>query len=115
MAYLSPPTFRHPHRKCRLPQQDERPVIELNQKVEMGLPKPTMEIGTLRVLDDQPLHLQVLREVLESDNYQVALVSRGELGQIRGHALIRFLVSLSSEFSSFSGGIKTNLPAESHQ
>ncbi len=84
MAYLSPSTFRHPHRKCRRPQQDERPVIELNQKVEMGLPKPTIEIGTLRVLDDQPLHLQVLREVLESDSYQVALISRGELGQIRG-------------------------------
>src|SRR6266571_8256741 len=84
MAYLSPSTFRHPHRKCRRPQQDERPVIEVNQKVEMGLPKPTIEIGTLRVLDDQPLHLQVLREVLESDSYQVALVHRDEWDHLRG-------------------------------
>ena len=102
MAYLSPPTFRHPHRKCRRPQQDERPVIELNQKVEMGLPKPTMEIGTLRVLDDQPLHLQVLREALESDSYQVALVSRGEWGHLRGSQTESFSAAAPAVLLPFS-------------
>jgi Transcriptional regulatory protein, C terminal len=85
MAYKSPSSFHHLHRKCRLQQQVQRPVLELNQNVEMGpFPKPTMEIGNLPVLDDQPFHLQTLREVLESDSFQVALVHREEWDHIRG-------------------------------
>src|SRR2546427_11345893 len=41
MAYLSPPTFPHTPRKCRRPQQDERPVTAPTPKAETGLPKHT--------------------------------------------------------------------------
>ena len=85
MAYKSPPNLRHPHRKCWLPQQGQRPVIEVNQNVEMGpLPRTTKETGGLPILDDHRLYPPALREMLESDNYQVALVLRGEWDHIRG-------------------------------
>lgn len=85
MDYQSPPNFRHLHRMCRLPQRGQRPVLERNQNVEMEpLPRPSMEIGSLAVVDDRRLHLQPLREVLESDSYQVALVPWDEWGHMRG-------------------------------
>lgn len=84
MAYKSPPNLRHLHRKCWLPQQGQRPVIELNQNVEMGpLPRTTKETGGFPILDDHRLCPPALREMLESDNYQVALVLRGEWDNIR--------------------------------
>lgn len=78
------PLLRH-HRKTWLPQQDQIPVIECNQNVEMGpSPRTTREKGSLPVLDDHRPHPQALREMFESDNYQVTLVPRSEWEHIRG-------------------------------
>jgi len=83
MAYK--PSLRHLHRKCQLPQQGQRPAIERYQSVEMGpFPRVTKETGCLSVLDDHRLYPQALGEMLESDNYEVALVPRGEWVHIRG-------------------------------
>jgi hypothetical protein len=79
MACKSPPNFRHPHRKCCQPQQHQRPVVELNQIVEMGpLPRDTKETGGLPVREDHGLYPPALRVMLGSDNYQMVLVPRGE-------------------------------------
>src|SRR2546428_2200983 len=83
MAYK--PSLRHLHRKCQLPQQGQRPAIERYQSVEMGpFPRVTKETGCLSVLDDHRLYPQALGEMLESDNYEVALVPRGEWVHIQG-------------------------------
>ncbi len=85
MACKSPPNFRDLHRKCCQPQQRQRPVVELNQIVGMGpLPRDAKETGGLPVLDDHGLYPPALREMLESDNYQMVLVPRGERDRIRG-------------------------------
>jgi len=103
MEYKSPRSFRHLHRKCRLPQEGQRPVTELNQNVEMEpFPKLTMEIGNLPVLDDQPFHLQTLREVLESDSFQVALVHRDEWDHIRGSQAEPFSTATPAVLLPFS-------------
>jgi len=103
MAHNSPQSFRHLHRKCRLPQQHQTSVVELSQTVDVEpFPKSTMEIGGLPVLDDQPLHLQVLREALESDSYQVALVSRGERGHLRGSQMESFSAAAPAVLLPFS-------------
>jgi hypothetical protein len=84
MAHKSSPNLRHPHRRCWLPQQGHRPIIEQNQNVEMGsFPRTTKETGGLSILGDQPLYPRALREMLESDNYQLAVVRRGEWDHIR--------------------------------
>lgn len=104
MEYKSPPNIRHLRRKCRLPQPGQRPVIERNQNVEMGsFPRPTREIGSLAVLDDHYLQLQALREVLESDRYQVALVPREECGHIPGSQAEPFLTAAPAVLLPFSG------------
>jgi hypothetical protein len=103
MEYKSPRSFRHLHRKCPLPQEGQRPVTELNQNVEMEpFPKLTMEIGNLPALDDQPFHLQTLREVLESDSFQVALVHRDEWDQIRGSQAEPFSTAAPAVLLPFS-------------
>jgi hypothetical protein len=103
MEYKSPRSFRHLHRKCPLPQEGQRPVTELNQNVEMEpFPKLTMEIGNLPVLDDQPFHLQTLREVLESDSFQVALVHRDEWDHIRGSQAEPFSTAAPAVLLPFS-------------
>src|SRR5438128_10121934 len=83
MAYK--PSLRHLHRKCQLPQQGQRPAIERYQSVELGpFPRVTKETGCLSVLDDHRLYPQALGEMLEADNYEVALVPRGEGVHIGG-------------------------------
>jgi DNA-binding winged helix-turn-helix (wHTH) protein len=85
MACKSPPNLRHLYRKCWLPQQRQRAVIELNQNVEIEpFPRITKETGGLPLLDDHRLSPPALREMLESDNYQVVLVPQGEWAHIRG-------------------------------
>jgi hypothetical protein len=62
----------------QLPQQSQRPLIERNQNLETGLfPGTTREMGNDPLLGDHRLYFQTLREMLESDDYQVALVPRG--------------------------------------
>jgi len=83
MAYKL--SLRHLHRKCRLSQQGQRPAIERCQSVEMGpFPRVTKETERLSVLDDHRLYPPTLGKMLESDNYEVALVPRGEWVHIRG-------------------------------
>jgi transcriptional regulator len=102
MEYKSPRNFRHLHRQCRLPQLGQTPVIEFNQNVEMGpFPRPTMETGSLSVLNGHRLQLQTLREVLESDSYQVALVPR-DGGHIRGSQAEPLLAAAPAVLFSFS-------------
>src|SRR5207247_8909013 len=48
------------------------------------LPIVTKETVSPSLLDDHRLYTQSLREILESDNYEVALVPRGEWVHIRG-------------------------------
>ena len=76
MAYKDPLNLQ-------LPQQSQRPLIERNQNLETGLfPGTTREIGNPPVLGGHRLYFQALREMLESDDYQVALVPRGRRGLI---------------------------------
>lgn len=78
-------TLLHHHRRTWLPQQDHIPVLECNQNVEMeAFPRTTREKGSLPVLDGHRPPPQALREIFESDNYQVALVPRGEWDHLRG-------------------------------
>lgn len=55
----------------QLPQQSGGSLTERNGNLETGLIRRTTVLG------DRRLYFQTLREMLESDNYQVALVRRG--------------------------------------
>jgi DNA-binding winged helix-turn-helix (wHTH) protein len=103
MADKSPLNLDHLQGKTWLPQPGQRPVIERNPNVGMGpFPRPTMEIGSLPPLDDRRLHFQALREVLESDSYQVALVPRDEWGHIRGSQAKPVFTAASAVLLPFS-------------
>ena len=85
MSRKSPLNLRQLHRKCWRPQEGQRQVIELDQNVEIGpFPRIANETGGLPVVDDHLLYSPALREMLESDNYQVALVPRGRWDLIPG-------------------------------
>ena len=77
MAYKDPLNLH-------LPPQGQGPFIEPNNKVELGPLRATAEVATPPAFVDHHLYFQALREMLESDNYQIALVPRGELHLIRG-------------------------------
>ena len=84
MAFDNPPNLRHLHRRYWLPQQCQRPVIEPNQGAEMRpLPQTTKEAGSPSVFDDHGQYPSDLRDILESDKYQVALILRGEWDHFR--------------------------------
>jgi len=84
MACKSPPNLTHLRRIRWLPQPDDRPDVELNLNLEMGLfPGNAKETESLPVLDEHRLYPPALQEMLESDDYQVALVPRGEWAHIR--------------------------------
>jgi len=101
MAYK--PSLRHLHRKCRLSQQGQRPAIERYQSVEMGpFPRVTKETGCLSVLGDHRLYPPALGEMLESDNYEVALVPRGEWVHIRGSQVEPFSTAPRAVLLPFS-------------
>jgi DNA-binding winged helix-turn-helix (wHTH) protein len=85
VAYKDRLNLQHRQGKTWLPQQDQRAVLEPNQNVEMGLlPECTTEIESLPAFDDHRLHFQALREILESDTYQVALIPRDKWDLLRG-------------------------------
>ncbi len=78
MAYRDPLNLQ-------LPQQSQRPLIERDQNLETRLfPRTTRGVGSSPVLGDHRLYFQALQEMLESDNYQVALVPRGRWDLIPG-------------------------------
>lgn len=85
MTCKSPPNFRHLLQEYSLPQQHQRLRIEINHGAEMGpSPRTTEEAAGLPVLDDHRQYSPAIWEMLESDNYQVALVPRAEWNYIRG-------------------------------
>ena len=101
MAYK--PSLRRLHRKCLLPQQGQRPAIERYQSVEMGpFPRVTKEMGCLSVLGENRLYPPALGEMLESDNYEVALVPRGEWVHIRGSQVEPFSTEAPAILLPFS-------------
>ena len=62
----------------QLPQHGEGSLTERNRSLETELIRRTAgEVGSSLALGDHRLYFQTLREMLESDNYQVALVPRG--------------------------------------
>jgi Transcriptional regulatory protein, C terminal len=67
----------------QLPRQNQRPLIERNQSLETGqFPRTTRGVENSPVLGDPRLYFQALREMLESDVYQVALVPRESWGLV---------------------------------
>jgi hypothetical protein len=86
VIYRSPPHVHH----LRPPQQGQIPVIELDQRLGIGPLSTATKEQALPVGKDLSLRLPVLREMLESDNYQVALVPRGERDYIRGSRMRTF-------------------------
>jgi hypothetical protein len=103
MSRKSPLNLRHLHRKCWRPQEGQRQVIELDQNVEIGpFPRIANETGGLPVVDDHLLYSPALREMLESDNYQVALVPRGEWDHIRGSQVALFSAAAPPVLLPFS-------------
>ena len=62
----------------QLPQHGERSLTARNRSLETELIGRTAgKAGSTPALGDHRLYFQTLREMLESDNYQVALVPRG--------------------------------------
>lgn len=85
MAYKNQPNLRDLDIKCWLPPRGQTAVVELDEPVEMGpFPRTTEESGRLPGPDDHRLYPPAFREMLESTNYQVALVPRAEGDNIRG-------------------------------
>src|SRR6187549_1605926 len=62
----------------RLPHQSEGSLTARDRSLETKLVgRAAGKAGSSMVLGDHRLYFQTLREMLESDNYQVALVPRG--------------------------------------
>jgi hypothetical protein len=97
----------------QLEQQSQRPLIERNQNFEPEMfPKTTVEVGSSPVLRDQRLYFQALREMLESDNYQVVLVPRGRWDLIPGSQPKQFSTAASAVLIPFRW---TELVAQVHE
>jgi len=97
----------------QLPQQSERPLIECDQ-----VPETTSSHGTMRAAGNFPvlgahrLYFQTLREMLESDKYQVALVPRGRWELIQGSPAEKFPPAASVVLIPFRW---TELVAQVHE
>ena len=97
----------------QLPQPSQRPLIERNQNLETGLfPGTTREVGNSPVLGDHRLYFQALREMLESDDYQVAIVPRGRWDLIPGSQAKQFSTAASAVLIPFRW---TELVAQVHE
>src|SRR5207245_3427334 len=96
-------SFSHLHRETQLPRRGHSPAIERCQRAEMGpFPRVTKEAGCLSVLGDNRLYPPALGEMLESDNYEVALVPRGEWVHIRGSQVEPFSTAAPAVLLPFS-------------
>jgi Transcriptional regulatory protein, C terminal len=70
----------------QLPYPSEGSLIDRNQNPETALvPRTTEKVGRSLVSGDYRLYFQTLREMLESDDYQVALVPRGKWDLAASH------------------------------
>ena len=96
----------------RVPQQNQRPLVERNQNLETGPFPITREVGDSPVLGDYRLYFQTLREMLESDDYQVALVPRGRWDLVLGSQANQFSTAASAVLIPFRW---TELVAQFHE
>lgn len=75
-----------------LPRQSDRPLIECDQRPESTLPSVTRSaVGSSSASGDHRLYFQTLREMLESNKYQIAIVFRGRSHLIQGSPAEAFL------------------------
>jgi DNA-binding winged helix-turn-helix (wHTH) protein len=97
----------------QLPHQSKESLTECNQKPETGLfPKTTERVRTSLVSGDHRLYFQTLRAMLESDDYQVALVPRGRWDLIPASHADRSSVAASAVLVPFRW---TELLAQVHE
>lgn len=99
VIYKSPP---HVHHLPRPPQRGRIPVVELEKSPGIGRPAAIANECGLPVGEDLYLRLPVLREMLESDHYQVALVPRSERDFIRGSRMRTFSTAARTLLLPFS-------------
>ena len=97
----------------QLPQQSEGSLTERNRSLEARLIRRTAgKGGSSLVLGDHRLYFQTLREMLESDNYQVALVPRGSQDPVPGPQMEPFSSAASTVLIPFRW---TELVAHVHE
>jgi hypothetical protein len=105
VAYKDPLNLQLPH--------GQRPLIERNQNLETGLfPGTTREVGNSPPFGDHRLYFQALQEMLESDDYQVAVVPRGRWGLIPESRAEQFSTAASAVLIPFRW---TELVAQVHE
>jgi len=86
----------------RLPHQSEGSLTARDRSLETKLVGRTAgKVGSSMVLGDHRLYFQTLREMLESDNYQVALVPRGRRDLVPGSPLEQFSSAASAVLIPF--------------
>ena len=105
MAYKDPLNFQLPH-------QGEESLTECNQNLETGLLRRTTERVRRPPVLDHRLYFQTLREMLESDDYQVALVPRGRRDLIPASRADQFSAAASAVLIPFRW---TELVAQVHE
>ena len=86
----------------QLPQSSRTPLIESNQNLETGVfPRTAGELASSPVLGDHRGYFQALRQMLESDNYQVALIPRGRWDVVPGSQAKPFSTAASTVLIPF--------------
>jgi DNA-binding winged helix-turn-helix (wHTH) protein len=86
----------------QLPEPSRTPLIESNQNLETGrFPSTPNELASSPVLGDHRVYFQALREMLESDKYQVALIPRGRWDVLRGSQAKHFSTAPSAVLIPF--------------
>jgi DNA-binding winged helix-turn-helix (wHTH) protein len=105
VVYKDPLNFQLPH-------QSEGSLTECNQNLETGQLRRTAEKGRGSRVSDHRLYFQTLREMLESDDYQVALVPRGRRDLIPASRADQFSAAASHVLIPFRW---TELVAQVHE
>lgn len=105
MAYKDPLNLE-------LLNQSAGSLPECNQNLETGRPRRTAVKGGRSQVSGQRLYFQILREMLESDDYQVALVPRGAWDRIRAPRADQFSPPASAVLIPFRW---TELVAQVHE
>jgi hypothetical protein len=70
-------------RNSWIPEQVPRGVMEIDQNLEIEPSPGAMEMGQFSGLGDHPLYPPALREMLEVNDYHVALVSRSKWDRLQ--------------------------------
>jgi transcriptional regulator len=86
----------------QLPQPSRGPLIESNQNLETErFPRTRDELVSSPVLGDHRVYFKALREMLESDNYQVALIPRKRWDVLAASQANQFSTALSAVLIPF--------------